>query len=358
MLLRLIQGLPLTLFFFPIWLMISILSLLNELLYGITWPFRILLRKLDPPDIPVKKEASIVILNWNGRSLMEECLPSVIEAVANEGGDHEILVIDNGSTDDSVAFLKEQYPQIRVVCHDKNYGFIKGYNLGVREARKDILVFLNNDMAVKKNFLRPLLDGFQAADVFAVSAQIFFTDPTRRREETGKTRTVWYKGFIGYRHDIPTEADGRNGYIPAFWLGGGSAAVDRKKFLALGGFETALSPFYMEDIDLSYKAWKRGWRVLFCPQSEVIHKHRSSSGRLNRNYVERVINRNRILFIWENITQPGLFFEHLIYLLFLPMRKSWELSFVDTLKVVFMANTTSPGCIQAKKDRLQYLLYP
>ena len=352
MLLRLITGLPLVILLFPIWLMIFLLSLLNELGYALTGPILALFRKPGKPDVHVQKNATIAILNWNGRQLMEECLPSVIEAVEQEGGDHEILVIDNGSSDDSIAFLNQRYPQVRVVCLNKNYGFVEGYNRGIREARKDILVFLNNDMAVKKGFLRPLLDGFQAADVFAVSAQIHFWDPNRRREETGKTRTHWHKGFLAYRHDPPTEQDLGNRYVPAFWLGGGSAAVDRRKFLELGGFEPLLSPFYMEDVDLSYKAWKRGWRVLFCPESEVIHKHRSSSGRLDRGYVERVIGRNRLLFIWENITQPSLFLEHLIYLLLLPLRKSWEPGYADTIKIIWSAFLRLPQALW-KRNRFR-----
>lgn len=356
MIILLFLQLPLILFLFPIWFVIFLIAAANEVLFAVARPILARLNRsesLSAVDTPVKKEASIVILNWNGRSLMEECLPSVVEAVAHDGGNHEILVIDNGSTDDSVAFLQENFPTVRIVRLDKNYGFVKGYNLGIKEAQKDILVFLNNDMAVKKDFLRPLLDGFTAPDVFAVSSQILFPATKRKREETGKTRALWIKGWIAFNQDTPTEGDLRNGYVPAFWLGGGSAAVDRRKFLALGGFNTLLSPFYMEDVDISYKAWKQGWKVLFCAASQVIHKHRSTSSRLNKDYIERVIARNRLLFIWENITDPKMFFQHLAFLLFLPLRRSWDLNITDTYHAFIMALARLPQALRKRnKNRL------
>ena len=295
------------------------------------------------------KTCSLLILNWNGAGLLKECLPSVLDAVAFAGGEHEILVIDNGSTDGSVAFMQENFPQVRVVALDRNYSFIGGYNRGVQEARNDILVFLNNDMAVDKNFLRPLLDGFTDEQVFAVSSQIFFTDPGKRREETGKTRAVWSMGAIAYVHDAPTAEDDKLGYVPAFWAGGGSAAFDRRKFLELGGFDPLLNPLYMEDVDLSYLAWKRGWKVLFCPASKVYHKHRASSGRLDRAYLERIIHRNRLLFIWKNITDPGMLLQHLLSLPALPWHPAWGLGARETARVLWMALGRLPEALRSRR---------
>lgn len=300
-------------------------------------------------------QASLIILNWNGKDLLSECLPSVIEAVEYDGVDHEILVVDNGSTDGSVEFLHEHFPQVNVLALDKNYNFIGGNNAGARAAKNDILVFLNNDMFVDKGFLRPLLDGFIDSDVFAVSSQIFFHDPSKRREETGKTRATWQTGLITFRHDLPTPGDEKNRYVPAFWLGGGSSAVDRKKFLEIGGFDTLLHPLYVEDVDLSYQAWKRGWKVLFCPESKVLHKHRSTSGKLDWAYLNRIIYRNRLLFTWKNITSFRMLFEHLLLLPLLPLRRAWGLSFVETAKVLLMAASRLPEVLSKNiKNRRYY----
>jgi GT2 family glycosyltransferase len=141
--------------------------------------------------LPLQRAAvlrsSVLVAQANGKELLAECLPSVVEAVLYEGGNHEIIVVDNGSTDGSVEFLQEHFPQIKIVTLEKNCYFTGGNNAGAQAAKNDILVFLNNDMYVEKDFLRPLLEGFFDESVFAVSAQIFFHDPNKRREETSAT---------------------------------------------------------------------------------------------------------------------------------------------------------------------------
>lgn len=331
----------------PITIFLDLLIAVNDVLYLVlfSWSTRLFIKKKPRSHQPLKKNASLIILNWNGRHLLEECLPSVIEAVRFSEGDHEIIIADNGSTDDSVNFVKINYPQVQIIKFNQNYSYIGGYNRAIQEIKKDIVVLLNNDMFVDKDFLNPLLDGFSDDQVFAVSSQIFFENTDRRREETGKTRTVWRRGMVGYSHDIPNEIDLKQGYSPAFWMGGGSCAVDRQKFLEIGGFDALLKPLYMEDVDISYRAWKRGWKVLFCPESKVIHKHRSTSGRLNKAYLERVIQRNRLLFIWKNITQPGMVFQHLLALPLIAMRNSWQLNTTDTLQVLLMALERLPEAL-------------
>src|SRR5262249_36584919 len=147
-----------------------------------------------------------------------------------------------------------------------------------RAARHDIVVLLNNDMVVDPAFLRPLLDGF-GPDTFAVSSQIFLQDQNARREETGRTTGSFRRGMIDYSH-MPLEGrELTRAYYPTLWAGGGSSAFDRRRFVALGGFDPLYSPAYVEDADLSYRAWKTGWEVLFAPASVVYHKHRASSSR-------------------------------------------------------------------------------
>src|SRR5262249_16619538 len=134
--------------------------------------------------------ASVVIPNWNGRDLLEEYLPSVIEALAGSSGT-EIIVVDNGSTDGSAKFVRQQFPSVRVLALGGNLGFGGGSNAGFRAAKNDVVVLLNSDMRVQPDFLAPLLEPFADEKVFAVSCQIFFTDPLKRREETGLTQVWW-----------------------------------------------------------------------------------------------------------------------------------------------------------------------
>src|SRR5260370_3961699 len=154
-------------------------------------------------------------------------------------------------------------------------------------------------MRVQLDFLAPLLAGFTDDKVFAVSCQIFFSDPGRLREETGLTQGWWEDGSLRVRHRID---NGISDLYPCFYGGGGSCAFDRRKFLELGGFDSLLAPFYLEDTDLGYVAWKRGWKVLYQPNSIVYHEHRGTIGkRFTEKQIQAVLQKNFILFCWKNI---------------------------------------------------------
>jgi GT2 family glycosyltransferase/glycosyltransferase involved in cell wall biosynthesis len=253
-------------------------------------------------------------LNWNGRDLLAQGLPTVLEAVRVDGRPHEVMVVDNGSTDGSVDFLKRDYPSVRILPLEKNLGFAEGNNAGVRAAAHDIVVLLNNDMVVEPGFLRPLLEGFSSR-TFAVASQIYHQDPAARREETGKTSAEFRRGMIDYSHRPVASSPPPRELYPAFWAGGGSSAFHRRRFLRLGGFQEIYSPAYVEDTDISYRAWKRGWHILFAPRSVVYHKHRASSKRRFSNAeLNALIQRNQLLFIWKNIGDWRLLLSHCLWL--------------------------------------------
>ncbi len=263
--------------------------------------------------VPSGATATVQILNWDGRHLLEESVPAALEAIRQAGGDHEVVVVDNGSTDGSADFVRERFPEVRIVPLDRNYRFTGGNNRAVRTSKKDIVVFLNNDMLVDRGFLAPLLEGFKDPSVFAVTSQVFFWDKTRRREETGKTRARYQNGFFTMWHDQISEREEHGPPIPVFWGGGGSCAFDRRKYLAIGGLDTLFDPFYVEDTDLSYQAWKRGWKCLLAPSSHVVHRHRATNKpRFGERFVDNTIRRNQYVFIWKNVTEPGMFFQHLV----------------------------------------------
>jgi GT2 family glycosyltransferase len=188
-------------------------------------------------------QCSIIILNWNGRDLLATCLPSVLRACRASRFSSEVIVVDNGSSDGSVAWVRTNFPFVIVVELVENVGFGEGNNIGVQHAKGEIVVLLNNDMVVDKHFLRPLIRGFQEEpEVFAVGAQIFFRDEQKRREETGKTIAFWDKGTIRFIHMEIGAIDEERKYVPITWASGGAAAFNRKKFDQLGGFRGIYSP--------------------------------------------------------------------------------------------------------------------
>lgn len=257
---------------------------------------------------PENDRASVVIPNWNGRDLLEKYLPSVVDALAGHPG-NEIIVVDNASSDGSAEFLQAHFPDVRLIRSKTNLGFGGGANLGIREAKNDIVILLNSDMRVEPDFLAPLLAPFHDPLVFAVACQIFFSDPQKRREETGLTQGWWADGRIRVSHRIDDQVTGA---FPCFYAGGGSSAFDRRKFLELGGFDELLKPFYYEDTDLGLLAWKRGWKVLYQPASIVYHEHRGTIGRkFSPDYIQSILKKNALLFVWKNVHSWKLLSAHL-----------------------------------------------
>jgi len=302
---RLLRALPLLLLS-PVLLIASVLAIaLADLLWA-------LIGKKDLPRdaLPDRTAASVVIPNWNGRDLLERYLPSVIEALKAHSR-NEILVVDNGSEDGSAEFVRQNYPEVTVVGLGRNLGFGGGSNAGFRAARNDIVVLLNSDMRVEPDFLQPLLDGFTDPQVFAVSCQIFLSDPAKRREETGLTEGWWQDGALRVSHRDDPEV---TGLFPCFYAGGGSSAFDRRKFLELGGFDRLLAPFYLEDTDLGFLAWKRGWKVLYQPASVVYHEHRGTIGkRFSSAHIDGVLKKNFLLFCWKNIHEWPRVAQHFLF---------------------------------------------
>jgi GT2 family glycosyltransferase len=201
---------------------------------------------------------------------------------------------------------------VKLIESERIRGFGGGSNLGIQAARNRIAVLLNNDMRVTPGFLRPLLEGFTDEAVFAVTAQIFFRDPNRRREETGLTSGCFEKGFLRVRHEI--DSDITTPY-PTFYAGGGSTAYDREKFLEMGGFDPLFEPFYLEDTDLSYGAWRRGWKVLYQPSSHLYHEHRATIGKhYSPEAIRAYLHKNYVLMVWKNIHRWRWLPTHLFYL--------------------------------------------
>src|ERR1035437_11016397 len=150
-------------------------------------------------SLPSYQSASVVIPNWNGKDLLEQYLPSVVEALAGNP-DNEIVVVDNGSTDGSADFVRAAFPRVTLIALPRHLRFGGGSNAGFRAARNRVVVLLNSDMRVDPGFLAPLLEGFRDPLVFSVACQIFFTDADRVREETGLTQGWWQDGSLRVSH--------------------------------------------------------------------------------------------------------------------------------------------------------------
>lgn len=288
----------------PVAFVLGMMVLAGDLL---ATPFVLLFRRrIDcAPVRAPRRSASIVVVSWNGLDHLQRMLPSLELAIDVHGGDHEVILVDNGSTDGSAPWVRAHHPRVRIVALPENRFFVRGMEAGIAAATRDTLVLLNNDMVVERGFLGPLLAGLDGDDVFAVTAEVLMQDPQARRVETGFTAAWFSLGHLKLQHRLPDPADAS--LRPVAWAGGGSSAYDRAKFLALGGFDRTFDPFYLEDAGISHQAWKHGWRVLFCPAARVVHAHRGTSRRLfGDDFVDNTIRRNQWLFCWRNVTSPLL----------------------------------------------------
>jgi O-antigen biosynthesis protein len=301
---RIIRG------FFP-FLISPFLLAITAVSLAITDLVTSLLGRKAPNDTRPKTDAATILIpNWNGRDLLEKYLPSVLAAAERVPGS-EVLVVDNGSTDGSADFVREQFPTVKLLALKRNLGFGGGSNAGFRAAKHDVVVLLNSDMRVEPDFLPPLLAGFTDLKVFSVTCQIFFSDPNKIREETGLTETWWQGGAIRVRHRNDPKI---KTLFPCSYGGGGSCAFDRKKFLELGAFDELLAPFYMEDTDIGYLAWKRGWKNLYQPASVVYHEHRGTIGKkFSHAYIQGVLQKNFLLFTWKNVHEWPRLLSHFAF---------------------------------------------
>lgn len=284
-------------------------------------------RPIEPPRThrPGPSDAvSVVIPTWNGRSLLEMSIPPLVEALRRHGHpDDEIIVVDNGSDDDTLATLAVMAgsaPMLRWISLPTNEGFAGATNRGARDAKNPVVIMLNNDMVVEPDFVQPLLDTFAVEpDVFGVSCQIDFIDPSKPRWETGKVHGELVRGLTRLFHLDRFDEDL---IYPIFFAGGGASAYDRERFLELGGFDDhVFSPVYIEDVDLGYRAWKRGWASVLAPRSKVHHKHRGTTRRLwSEGVIHSFFLKNLAALLWKNVGSWSLLTRHLAGLVLLPLK--------------------------------------
>ena len=216
---------------------------------------------------------SVVILNWNGRHHLERYLPSV---VAHTSGDAEVVVAYNGSTDDSVAWLRINYPDVRVVRLDRNYGFAGGYNRALREIDSPYYLLLNSDVKVTEGWWQPLVEVLDSqADVAAVAPKLRADAERAMFEYAGAAGGfIDYLGYPFCRGRILSTVERDEGQYDTrrdiFWATGAALCFRSEVFHQLGGFDDDFFA-HMEEIDLQWRAQLAGWRIVIEPRSVVYH---------------------------------------------------------------------------------------
>lgn len=233
---------------------------------------------------------SVVIPNYNGRQLLENFLPHTYIALENAGVAYEVIVVDDCSKDDSVAFVKEQYPQIHLLINDVNKGFSYSCNRGINSATMNLIFLLNSDVKLYPNYFKPLLPHFDSESIFGVTGRIIDMDGDGIQEAG---RVPAFKGFK-IKTDYFYYSQDPQFKSPTFYLSGANALIDAQKIKTLGGFDEIFSPFYGEDLDLGIRAWRAGWTCYY--EHQAICRHQGSASTNNYKtpkWVKSIYYRNR-----------------------------------------------------------------
>lgn len=257
---------------------------------------------------------SIILPNYNGRYLLERNLPSLFTAL--EGMEHEVIVVDDCSSDDGVAFLQQHYPQVKVVNNPRNLGFSATCNNGIKAATKPLLCIVNTDVSFTPDYFKTALPHFADPALFALKGEIInYRDTFSDVINTEATSELYYKrGFLRFNQRVEPQPDRLSGEIGAqFTLLGCCFVCRREMMLELGGFDEIYSPFYWEDADLAMRALRRGYRLAYEPASKVYHQISSTIGTYRSHTRRRLVSmRNKFLFTWRHLRGGGYWASHLL----------------------------------------------
>ena len=253
-------------------------------------------------------KCSIIILNWNGVAHLRTYLPSVLKANSQEPK-ADIIVADNGSTDDSLAMLANDFPTVKTIVLDQNYGFAEGYNRAIEKVDSEYVVLLNSDVEVTEGWLAPLLDYMDThADVAAVQPKIRSWRNKALFEHAGaaggfintlgypycRGRVLWHVEEDKGQYDTPIEVD---------WTSGACMLVRTQVYKDCGGLDASFFA-HMEEIDLCWRMRNAGWKLMCLPQSVVYHLGGGSLAYESprKTYLN---HRNNLLMIRKNKQHPG-----------------------------------------------------
>ena len=261
----------------------------------------------------MKDSISVVLPNFNGRNLLQKNLPSLITALGDF--DYEIIIVDDCSSDDSVKFLKETYPEIKIICNEINLGFSATCNKGINTAKLKLLCVVNTDVTFTPDYFTNMIREFEDASLFAVKGDIInYNQSFDDVINIDRTTTLYYKrGFLRFDTSNPlTQRTSLSGADDIFVALGCCFVCNREMMIKLHGFDEIYSPFYWEDSDLARRAMSSGYKLLYLPKSVVYHQASSTIANYRSNVQRHLVsNRNKFLFSWRHLDTKTFWISHL-----------------------------------------------
>ena len=249
---------------------------------------------------------SVIIPNYNGRHILPQVLPSLLEALANSGLPNEVIVSDDCSDDQSVEYLNQSFPSIITIENKMNRGFSPTINRGIQEARYEYVLLLNSDVKLSPDYFAGLMRYFEREDTFGVMGRIigWNDDAIQDAAKYPRFAGAKIKTTGNYYASTPKQTD----WLYSMYLSGANAFVSRTKLLALGGFDEIFAPFYVEDFEISLRAWRLGWKCYY--EHFAVCRHQTSltiKSKSSKTYINSIYYRNKMFLHAMHLSGIQLF---------------------------------------------------
>lgn len=268
----------------------------------------------------MKIKIAIVVPNWNGKDTLGDCLDSLL----NQSYPAKIIVVENGSTDGSAEFLKENYPTVTTLPQPKNLGFAGGVNVGIRyslEQKYNAIALFNNDAVADKEWLKHLvseLDSHSEAGI--VTCKLLKSDK-KHIDSTGDLYTTW--GLPYPRGRDETKLDKYDDSVEVFGASGGASLYRASMLKEIGLFDEDFFAYY-EDVDISFRAQLAGWKVRYTPKSVAYHQQGLTSSKI-KGFTTYQTFKNFPWLFWKNV--PG----KLVFSIFWRFTVAYTSIFISTI---------------------------
>jgi GT2 family glycosyltransferase len=237
----------------------------------------------------------VAIPAYNNPDSLRSCLQSVVQFLP----DAVIVVVDDSGNGQIAQALRSEFPAVVWKIHEQNAGFGRSATDGIFNCPADIVILLNDDVELLTDPSPALRAAFTDPALFAAT---FRSQTAAGLFREGAKRLVWPMGFPRILHNERDQRSDRNGSLPSAYAVGGHAAYRRAQFLDLGGFDPLFDPFYWEDVDLSVRAARHGWRTIYLPTCEVRHAdHGAIRSSFDAARIREITLRNRLLFAWRHM---------------------------------------------------------
>jgi GT2 family glycosyltransferase len=236
------------------------------------------------------KSISVIIPNYNGRHLLAAYLPANLEVMAATGANYEFIIVDDASKDDSVEFIRANYPDVKLIVNQENRGFSFSCNRGIEAARCELILLLNSDVKLTPGYFEQQWKYFLRWDTFGVMGRIIDMEGDHIQDAARIPKFNGFKIKTDYFYYSKNEKD----RLFTFYLSGANALIHAEKLKEIGGFYELFSPFYCEDMELSIRAWRLKWKCYY--EHEAVCRHQVSASTKNYEtpkWIKSVYFRNR-----------------------------------------------------------------